>query len=194
MNAPAKLYRTIMADPPWYQSGGGVIKRGADRHYPLMKEAQITDVMVKTLEGRLESDAHMYMWVTNNQLPEGLRIIEALGFRYITNLVWAKTKFGLGRYFRGQHELCLFGVKGQFKKVTRPNNDISSLLGKSLIRPGRHSEKPPEIYDLVERRSYGPYLEMFARSSRSGWDSWGYDAPAETRIEPLERPTPGTEG
>jgi len=179
---PDKLYRTVLADPPWNQKGAGKYKRGADRHYPLMKEAQITQAMAETLKGRLAEDAHIYMWVTNNQLPEGLRIIETLGFRYITNLAWAKTKFGLGRYFRGQHELCLFGVKGQFLNVTKPVNNISSLLGRSLIKPGRHSEKPREMYDLIESRSHGPYLEMFARSFRPNWDSWGYEAPDDSRI------------
>ena len=158
---------------PWYQKGGGKSKRGADRHYAILKEPQIKKVMSEMLEGRVAEDAHLYLWVANNHLPEGLRVIEHLGFRYITNLVWAKTHFGLGRYFRGQHELCLFAVRGRgFTPKTNANN-IPTLLGGDLIRPTRHSEKPLQMHELVESRSSGPYLELFARKNRDGWDCVG---------------------
>ena len=166
-------YATILADPPWNQQGGGKCKRGADRHYPLLKEHEIKGVMAESLDGKVADDAHLYMWVANNHLPESLRIIEFLGFRYITNLVWAKTRFGLGRYFRGQHELCIFATKGRGFTPRTESNSISSLLGQGLIKPSKHSKKPDEMYDLIEARSQGPYLEMFARSTRCGWDSWG---------------------
>lgn len=166
-------YKTILADPPWYQRGGGKIKRGADKHYPILKEAQIKEIMWNQLAGNVEDDAHLYLWVANNHLPEGLRIINHLGFRYITNLVWAKSRFGLGRYFRGQHELCLFATKGRGFGVRTPLNNVSSLVGQTLISPSRHSAKPIEIYDLIESRSQGPYLELFARNTRPGWSSWG---------------------
>jgi N6-adenosine-specific RNA methylase IME4 len=168
-----KLYSTIIADPPWYQQGGGKSKRGADRHYPLLKEHQIKRVMSEMLDGKVAEDAHLYLWVANNHLPEGLRVIEHLGFRYITNLVWAKTRFGLGRYFRGQHELCFFAVRGRgFTPKTEVNN-IPTLVGGGLIKPTRHSVKPIEMHKLVEARSDGPYLELFARKQASGWDCVG---------------------
>lgn len=166
-------YKTIYADPPWNQTGGGKIKRGADRHYPLLKEAQILKVMKDFLEDKVEDDAHLYMWVANNHLPEALRIIEGLGFRYITNIVWAKSKIGLGQYFRGQHEICLFAVKGNGFVPKKNNNTISSVIGRGLISATRHSKKPEEMYDLIEARSEGPYLEMFARNYRLDWDSFG---------------------
>jgi N6-adenosine-specific RNA methylase IME4 len=166
-------YKTIMADPPWYQAGGGKSKRGADRHYPLMKEQDIKKTMESVLHGKVDDNAHLYLWVANNHLPEALRVIDHLGFRYITNIVWAKTHFGLGRYFRGQHELCLFATKGRGFSVRKDVNNISSLVGKSLIKPTRHSSKPKQIYELVENRSEGPYLELFARSKHPGWDCWG---------------------
>jgi N6-adenosine-specific RNA methylase IME4 len=166
-------YKTIMADPPWYQAGGGKSKRGADRHYPLMKEQDIKKTMESVLHGKVDDNAHLYLWVANNHLPEALRVIDHLGFRYITNIVWAKTHFGLGRYFRGQHELCLFATKGRGFSVRKDVNNISSLVGKSLIKPTRHSSKPKQIYELVENRSEGPYLELFARSKQPGWDCWG---------------------
>ena len=173
MKDSTTMYQTILADPPWYQRGGGKIKRGADKHYPIMKENQIRDTMKSVLEGKISEDAHLYLWVANNHLPEALRIIESLGFRYITNIVWAKPRFGLGRYFRGQHEICLFATKGRgFTPKTELNN-ISSLLGKGLIAPTQHSKKPNEMYELIEIRSEGPYLELFARNTRPGWDVWG---------------------
>lgn len=174
-----KKYRVIYADPPWYQRGGGKSKRGADKHYPIMKEAEITRVMKSYLADRVEDDAHLYMWVANNHLPEALRIIEALDFRYITNLCWAKPSFGLGRYFRGQHELCLFATRGSGFKVRTPENNVSSLLGGGYLPKRQHSRKPDEMYDLIEARSFGPYLEMFARKTRNGWDSWGDEIKGE---------------
>jgi N6-adenosine-specific RNA methylase IME4 len=170
-----KKYKTIYADPPWNQTGGGQSKRGADRHYPLLKEDQIIKVMKDALKDKVEDNAHMYMWVANNHLPEAIRIIEALGFRYVTNLVWSKTAYGLGRYFRGQHELCLFATKGNGISVRTDKNNVPSLVGQSLLPRRRHSQKPDEMYSLIEDRSHGPYLEMFARQKREGWDSWGND-------------------
>ena len=168
-----KKYSTIMADPPWYQQGGGKSKRGADKHYPLLKEGQIKNAMSDILDGIVEDDAHLYMWTVSNHLPEGLRVIEHLGFRYITNLVWAKPSFGLGRYFRGQHEICLFAVKGRGFSARTDANNVSSLIGGDLIKRTTHSKKPQEIYELIESRSKGPYLELFARDHRPGWDVWG---------------------
>ena len=129
--------------------------------------------MSEVLDNIVEENAHLYMWVANNHLPEGLRIIEHLGFRYITNLVWTKPFFGLGRYFRGQHEICLFSVRGRGFSCRTEANNISSLIGKDFINPPIHSKKPQEMYDLIEARSEGPYLELFARSHRPGWDVWG---------------------
>ena len=168
-----KKYSTIIADPPWYQRGGGKSKRGADKHYTIMKEHEIKEVMESALDGKVTDDAHLYLWVANNHLPEAMRIIEHLGFRYITNIVWAKSRFGLGRYFRGQHELCLFATKGRGFSVRTDVNNVSSLLGQDLISPTKHSSKPQQMYELVESRSDGPYLELFARSTRPGWDVWG---------------------
>ena len=174
-NEVVTKYKTIYADPPWNQTGGGQSKRGADRHYPLLKETEIIKVMSDALKDKVDDDAHMYMWVANNHLPEALRITEALGFKYVTNLVWAKPSFGLGRYFRGQHEICIFATKGSGIKVRKDKNNISSLVGQSLLPKRKHSQKPEEMYTLIEERSHGPYLEMFARQTRDGWDAWGND-------------------
>lgn len=163
-------YKTILCDPPWNERGGGKIKRGADKHYSLMKTPQIRDLVSTWLDGVVEEDAHLYLWVTNSFLQEGLWLMENLGFRYITNLVWVKDRIGIGRYFRGKHELCLFGVKGNGWKVRTASNSVTSVV---TARKREHSRKPDSFYDVVESRSAGPYLELFSRASRSGWDAIG---------------------
>jgi N6-adenosine-specific RNA methylase IME4 len=164
-------YRTILIDPPWYEKGGGKIKRGADRHYPLLKTDEIISVIKNSGVFSPADDCHLYLWVTNNFLEDGLRVVRELGFRYITNLVWVKDRWGLGQYFRGQHELCLFGVRG--KLMTR-NRFTPTVI---IARKRRHSQKPDEMYGVIERCSYPPRLEMFARGRREGWDSWGKELP-----------------
>ena len=103
-------FKTIYADPPWAEQGGGKTKRGADRHYNLMKTKDIVALPVSDLA---DDNAHLYLWVTNNFLEDGLKVMKAWGFKYITNIVWIKQgPVGLGQYFRGAHELLLFGVRG----------------------------------------------------------------------------------
>tara|TARA_E500000305_G_C3911388_1_gene183572 strand:- start:166 stop:681 length:516 start_codon:yes stop_codon:yes gene_type:complete len=161
---PNKKYRTIYADPPWNEVGGGKIKRGADRHYSLMKTADIKALPVQDIA---DDECWLYMWVTNNYLKDGLDIMEHWGFRYVTNIVWAKTSFGLGYYFRGQHEICLFGVKGKLKPQVRNESTL-------ILKPkDKHSKKPEEFYEKIENVSHAPYIELFARNIRDGWDSWG---------------------
>jgi N6-adenosine-specific RNA methylase IME4 len=113
------------------------------------------------------------MWVTNNFLKDGLQLMEDLGFRYITNIVWVKNRFGLGQYFRGQHELMLFGVKGKFHRNKIPDSSCASVIH---AKRRKHSQKPVEQYTRIESISAGPYLELFARSLRMGWSSWGNEA------------------
>jgi len=161
------------------ESGGGKIKRGADRHYPLLHTHDIPRVMMLAPEWRIADDAHLWMWVTNNFLPDGLFVMSTLGFRYVTNLCWLKDRAGLGQYFRGQHELLLFGVRGRGLEARTDDRSITSALDEPSLYGaprGQHSAKPHLFHELVERRSRGPYLEMFARSKREGWTSWGNDA------------------
>jgi N6-adenosine-specific RNA methylase IME4 len=164
--------RTIVADPPWNERGGGKIKRGADKHYSLMKRDGIAEVMGTWIEEEeLHENLHLYLWVTNNFLADGMWVVNQLGFRYITNLVWAKPSFGLGRYFRGQHELCLFATKGRGFDNRTEANDVASLIE----APKRlHSQKPDEFYQMVEKRSKGRYLELFSRRTpKKGWTMKG---------------------
>ena len=161
-------FRTVVLDPPWNESGGGRIKRGADTHYPLLKSADMPAV--------ISVDAHMYMWVTNTFLPDGLWLMSQLGFAYKTNVVWVKQRIGLGQYFRGQHELCLFGVKGNSYAVRTGDKTISSVVKADR---GKHSKKPDVFLELVEKRSNGPYLEVFARRVRENWTCWGNEVGGE---------------
>lgn len=171
----SEKYHTLLADPPWLERGAGKIKRGADRHYPLMKTLDIIEYLkaIPTAE-----DAHLYLWVTNNHLIDGLKVIESLGFRYITNLVWIKDSFGLGRYFRGQHELCLFAVRGK-TLMKESSTNISTVVN---AKKREHSRKPDIFYHIVERTSFPPFVEAFARNRRSGWDSLGNELPDDTQM------------
>ena len=174
-----KKYKTIYADPPWLEQGCGKCKRGADKYYQLMKTEEIIE-MSDWIKSISEENAHLYLWVTNNFLKDGLKVMEAWGFRYITIITWIKDKIGMGQYFRGQTEQCLFGVKGRlpYKLVDGKRSYISTALHSPR---GRHSEKPYKMYEIIERVSYPPYIELFARTKnelfkREDWDYWGNEA------------------
>jgi N6-adenosine-specific RNA methylase IME4 len=164
------LYHTILADPPWMERGGGVCKRGADRHYPLMETASIAALPIQTIS---EENCHLYLWVTNNHLPDGLQVLNSWGFRYVTMITWAKDRIGLGQYFRGMTEHVMFGVKGMMPYKTRP--DGKRAQGRTLITAPKtfHSEKPEELRNMIELVSHGPFIELFARKEYPGWDRWG---------------------
>lgn len=164
-------YKTIYADPPWItERGGGKIKRGADRHYPLMKTADIKALPISEIA---DENCHLYLWVTNKSLPLGLEVMQAWGFEYITTITWVKDRMGLGQYYRGMTEHCLFGRKGMLPY--RLDEDDKRMQGKTVIMcsKGRHSEKPAEMRAMIERVSYAPRIELFARKRFAGWDAWG---------------------
>jgi N6-adenosine-specific RNA methylase IME4 len=178
-------YRTIVADPPWMERGGGKIKRGADRHYSLLFGSDMAYVITGADMWQPADDCHLWLWATNNHLPDAIALVGELGFRYVTNLCWVKDRIGLGRYLRGMHELCLFGVRGE------------TCLPKTILLPSvlhakrrEHSRKPDEFFALVERTSPGPYLEMFARRARLGWDTWGNECLEHVTTEPTTEEAP----
>lgn len=164
-------YKTIYADPPWSESGGGKIKRGADRHYPLMKTKEIMALPVAEIA---DDQAHLYLWVTNNYLADGLKVMEAWGFRYVTMITWTKDRQGLGQYYRGLTEHCLFGVRGKAMpyKLLPSGKRAQGLTGFYAPRQA-HSVKPEQMREMIERVSYGPYVELFARRAAPGWHTWG---------------------
>jgi len=166
-----QTYKTVVVDPPWLERGGGKVKRGADKHYKLLDTPGIISTVLRSsVWDKIEHDAHMYLWVTNSFLPQGLEVMKSLGFRYITNVAWVKNQIGLGQYFRGKHELCLFGTRGRGVAVRTGDRSIPSII---QARKTGHSVKPELFYSMVEKRSEGPYLDMFARTPRSGWSVWG---------------------
>jgi N6-adenosine-specific RNA methylase IME4 len=172
-------YKTIYADPPWSEVGGGKIVRGAQHHYPLMKTADICGLQVGGLHvSKLaEDNAHLYLWVTNNKLLDGLRAAEAWGFEYKTMITWAKDRFGLGQYYRGQTEHVIFAVRGVLPYRSR-EGDGKRAQGRTLIDGfdaprEEHSAKPEVMRKWIEEVSHGPYIELFARRPAPGWDIWG---------------------
>ena len=174
---PDAKFRCILADPPWPESGGGKVKRGADKHYGLMKVKDIMALPVRDLIH--EEGAHLLLWVTNNYLHDGLHVMDAWGFRYVTTITWAKAgRQGLGQYFRGLSEHCLFGVsKGKippYRVVDGKRAQGTTLLGRGLIpRPGGHSQKPDELHRVAELVCHEPRMELFARVERENWTTWG---------------------
>lgn len=187
MAVQVKQYGTIYADPPWLERGGGKIKRGADRHYPLMTVKQIAALPVADLA---MPDSHLYLWVTNNYLPDGIEVMHTWGWRYITAITWAKDKIGLGQYFRGMTEHCLFAVKG--KPGYKLGVDGGRRQGTTLITAprGKHSAKPELLRQMIEVVSPGPYLELFARDEAKGWDVWGNEVESNITLEAANDPIP----
>jgi N6-adenosine-specific RNA methylase IME4 len=168
--ASGAKFSTIMVDPPWdWGDEGDKDQLGRARpEYSTMTISQLLDLPVGALA---DTDAHLYLWITNRSLPKGFQLIEKWGFRYITCLTWVKPSFGMGTYFRGSTEQVLFAVKGSMP--LRVKNAPTHF---ALPRGAAHSSKPVEIYGMIESWSPGPYIELFSRSKRSGWMSWGADA------------------
>ena len=164
-------FSTIVIDPPWdWGDEGDNDQLGrAKADYATMSFSQLMDLPVEPLA---DDDCHLYLWITNRSLPKGFSLIEKWGFRYVTALTWVKPHFGMGNYFRGQTEHVLFGVRGS-QPLKR--KDVGTVFSASR-GPNGHSSKPVEFYDLVESCSPGPYLEMFSRSDRQDWQTWGEGA------------------
>lgn len=158
-----ETFQTLVVDPPWAYERDD-IRGAAEHHYSTMTFEEIADYPI----GRYaDENAHLYLWVTNPHLPHVWRIPEAWGFEYKTMLTWVKPQIGTGHYFRGATEHVLFCVRGQL-----PLRDAGVPNWFEADRT-QHSQKPESFYSLVERASYGPYVEFFARRQRDGWRSFG---------------------
>lgn len=176
MEKAKQRYSTILADPPWqFQNRTGKMAPEHRRllRYPTMELQEIMDLPIPKLAA---AKSHCYLWVPNALLQEGLKVLEAWGYTYKSNLVWYKIRKdggpdgrGVGFYFRNVTELILFGVRGSMRTLDAGRTQVNILS----TRKREHSRKPDEIYDLVEACSPGPYLELFARFKRDGWDQWG---------------------
>jgi N6-adenosine-specific RNA methylase IME4 len=175
-----KTYRTVLADPPWrFLNRTGKV---APEHRRLSRYETMTteDICKLPLKGVVKETAHLYLWVPNALLPDGLNVMQAWGFKYKSNIVWHKVRKdggsdgrGVGFYFRNVTELLLFGVRGKNARTEAPGRSQVNYLSS---RKREHSRKPDEQYDLIESCSKGPYLELFARGIRPGWTYWGNQA------------------
>lgn len=181
MDFPKDLgeFGTILADPPWkFDNRTGKVAPEHKRlfRYETMTNEEIIKLPVKAVAAER---SHLYLWVPNALVGLGLEVMEAWGFTYKTNLIWYKVRKdggpdrrGVGFYFRNVTEMVLFGVKGGMRTL-KPGRTQPNLIA---ARKREHSRKPNQLYDIIEACSPGPYLELFARIPREGWDVWGNEA------------------
>lgn len=172
-----RKFSTILADPPWqFQNRTGKMAPEHKRlnRYPTMHLQEIKDLPVESISFER---AHLYMWVPNALLPEGLSVLESWGFKYKSNLIWYKIRKdggpdrrGVGFYFRNVTEILLFGVRGTNIRTLQPGRSQENIIS-TMKR--EHSRKPDEQYEIIESCSWGPYLELFGRGGRNGWSTWG---------------------
>ncbi len=181
-------FKTVLADPPWrFTNRTGKVApehRRLDR-YSTMTLAAIKDIEVAEVAAK---NSHLYLWVPNALLPDGLAVMDAWGFRYVSNVVWAKRRKdggpdgrGVGFYFRNVTEILLFGVRGSMRTLAPARRQVNMIE----TRKREHSRKPDEQYELIEACSPGPHLELFARHPRKGWSVWGDESLDD--IEPRGR-------
>lgn len=183
-----KRYGVIVADPPWRYANTAV-QGNVDAQYPTLSVDEICALPVRELAA---DDSVLLLWVTWPQLREGLRVVEAWGFEYVTGFPWVKiighpsqnlwgeievrSQYGVGFWIRGCTEALLIARRGH---VSPPSG--AGLVG--LLSPNlHHSRKPENIYHLAEQLP-GPYVELFARRARRGWDNWGNEIETEVRLE-----------
>jgi N6-adenosine-specific RNA methylase IME4 len=169
-------FSTILADPPWrFDNRTGKM---APEHRRLLRYSTMTmeEILELPVNRLAAAQAHLYLWIPNALISEGLQVMKRWGFTYKTNLVWYKIRKdggpdgrGVGFYFRNVTELVLFGVRGNMRTLNAGRRQTNILT----TRKREHSRKPDELYDIIEACSPGPYLELFARHTRKGWVQWG---------------------
>lgn len=175
-----RKFATILADPPWRfvnRTGKMAPEHKRLNRYSTMTTDEICELPVAEVTAKT---AHLYLWTPNALLPDALRVMDRWGFSYKSNLVWHKVRKdggsdgrGVGFYFRNVTELLLFGVRGPSARTLSPGRTQVNYLA---TRKREHSRKPDEQYQIIEACSPGPYLEMFARGTRSNWVYWGNQA------------------
>ena len=173
-------FHTVLADPPWRfinRTGKMAPEHKRLARYQTMTTEEICALPVVDL---VHDPAHLYLWVPNALLPEGIAVMAAWGFSYKSNIVWHKVRKdggsdgrGVGFYFRNVTELLLFGVRGKNARTLAPGRRQVNMMES---RKREHSRKPDEQYAIIEACSKGPYLELFARGTRPGWTYWGNQA------------------
>jgi N6-adenosine-specific RNA methylase IME4 len=178
--AADKCFSTVLADPPWRftnRTGKMAPEHRRLSRYGTLSLDQIAALPVGEIAGPV---AHLYLWVPNALLPEGLTVMRAWGFQYKSNIIWHKRRKdggsdgrGVGFYFRNVTEMLLFGVRGKNARTLAPGRRQVNYIGS---QKREHSRKPDEQYAIIEGCSPGPYLEIFARGIRANWAVWGSEA------------------
>lgn len=172
-------FKTILADPPWRFSNRTGKVAPEHRRLDRYSTMELSDICALPVSDVAAPNSHLYLWVPNALLPEGLKVMDAWGFRYVSNIIWAKRRKdggpdgrGVGFYFRNVTEMLLFGVRGSMRTLQPARSQVNMIE----TRKREHSRKPDEQYDLIEACSPGPYLELFARRAQPGWVVWGDEA------------------
>lgn len=176
-------YSTIYADPPWrFQNRTGKVAP-ENKKLSRYETMALRDIASLPIQDIASEKSHLYLWVPNALLPDGLEIMKAWGFEYKGNIIWEKVRKdggpdgrGVGFYFRNVTEMLLFGIRGKNNRTLAPARSQVNLI---RSRKREHSRKPDEIIPLIESCSPGPYIELFARGDREGWAMWGNQANAE---------------
>lgn len=184
-------FSTVLADPPWrFQNRTGKV---APEHHRLSRYDTMTldEICALPVSKHLQEQAHLYLWVPNALIADGLRVMQSWGFTYKANIVWAKRRKdggpdgrGVGFYFRNVTELILFGIRGSMRTLAPGRRQVNMIE----TRKREHSRKPDELYEIIEECSPGPYLEMFARYPRDGWFAWGNEANEQTQPRGKQHP------
>ena len=172
-------FGTILADPPWrFTNRTGKVAPEHKRlnRYGTLSLKEIKEIPVADAAA---DQSHLYLWVPNALIPDGLEVMKAWGFTYKTNLVWHKIRKdggpdgrGVGFYFRNTTEVVLFGIRGRLRTLPPGRSQVNIMKSQKQ----EHSRKPDELYRIIEECSPGPYLELFARGGRPGWSVWGNQA------------------
>ena len=165
---PSRRYRTIVADPPWHYPFGHPAREHKKHPYPTLTIGELCELPVSDWA---DQSAHLYLWTTNEHLRFAFQVLGAWGFTFKNVLVWCKPGLGMGGTFRNSHEIVLLGERGRCDLKRRNQGTWFALPN-----PRENSAKPDGFLDLVESVSHGPYLELFARRQRLGWDTWGDEA------------------
>ena len=176
MELPNGKWKLLLVDPPWQYENkrtGGSMRSGVEQHYDTLSIKDLCELPIGNLS---EANSIMFLWATTPLIPEALEVMKAWGFTYKSAVFWRKMmSLGMGYWFRGQVELCLLGIRGNVKAfgLQKPN------FIQSRVR--KHSQKPSEMYNLIELLGIDSKIELFARERREGWDAWGDQLPATTQ-------------
>ncbi len=181
-------FATVLADPPWRFTNRTGKMAPEHRRLSRYSTMSLDEIMELPIPQIVLPQSHLYLWVPNALILEGLEVMRRWGFAYKTNIVWYKVRRdggpdgrGVGFYFRNVTELVLFGVRGGLRTLPPGRRQVNLIA----TRKREHSRKPDELYAVIERCSPGPYLELFARHRRPHWTQWGDELGAAAEQLPL---------